>query len=38
MKIRPVGAEMFDADIRTERQIKMTKLTVSCSQSCEEGD
>jgi hypothetical protein len=29
MKIRPVGAELFNADGRTDRWIDMTKLIVS---------
>jgi hypothetical protein len=29
MKIRPVGAEMFHADVRRDRQTYMTKLTVT---------
>jgi hypothetical protein len=29
MKIRPVGAELFHADRRTERQADMTKLKVA---------
>jgi len=29
MKIRPVGAEMFHADSRTERRTDMTKLIVA---------
>ena len=28
MKIRPVGAEWFHADVWTDRQVDMTKLTV----------
>jgi hypothetical protein len=28
MKIRPVGAELFQADGRTDRQTDMTKLMV----------
>ena len=26
MNIRPVGAELFNADVRTERQTELTKL------------
>ena len=29
MKIRPVGAELFHADRRTEERTDMTKLTVA---------
>jgi len=29
MKIRPVGAELFHADGRTDKRIDMTKLTVA---------
>jgi hypothetical protein len=32
MKIRPVGAELFHADERTDRQTDMTKLNSSLSQ------
>jgi Fe-S-cluster formation regulator IscX/YfhJ len=31
MKIRPVGAELFHADGRTDRQTDMTKLIVAFS-------
>ena len=34
MKIRPVGAELFHADGRTDRQTDMTKLTVAFTQFC----
>ena len=29
MKIRPVGAEMFPPDGRTDRRADMTKLTIA---------
>ena len=29
VKIRPVGAELFHADLQTEGQMDMTKLTVA---------
>jgi hypothetical protein len=29
MKIRPVGAEVFSVDIRTDRQIDMTEIIVA---------
>jgi len=33
MKIRPVGAELFRTDGRTDGQAEMTKLTVALSNS-----
>ena len=29
MKIRPLGAEVFSVDIRTDRQIDMTEIIVA---------